>query len=30
MEDVVNLVRLKREIFSLYGIGDGYLEGVAW
>jgi len=30
MEDVVNLVRLKREIFSLYGIGDGYLEGVRW
>lgn len=26
MEDVVNLVRLKREIFELYGIGDDYLE----
>ncbi|HNQ68812.1 MAG TPA: ribonuclease H-like domain-containing protein [Bacteroidales bacterium] len=30
MEDVVNLVRLKREIFSLYGIGEDYLEGVRW
>jgi uncharacterized protein YprB with RNaseH-like and TPR domain len=28
MEDVVNLVRLKNEIFRLYGIGDLYLEGV--
>jgi len=30
MEDVVNLVRLKREIFSLYGIKEDYLEGVRW
>ena len=30
MEDVVNLVRLKREIFSLYGIEEDYLEGVRW
>ncbi|MDD4149663.1 MAG: ribonuclease H-like domain-containing protein [Bacteroidales bacterium] len=30
MEDVVNLVRLKREIFELYGIGDDYLEVVKW
>lgn len=30
MEDVVNLVRLKREIFGIYGIGEGYLEGVKW
>jgi len=30
MEDVVNLVRLKREIFSLYGIDGDYLEGVKW
>lgn len=30
MEDVVNLVRLKREIFRLYGIGEEYLEGVRW
>ncbi len=30
MEDVVNLVRLKREIFGLYGIGEDYLEGVKW
>jgi hypothetical protein len=28
MEDVVNLARLKNEIFRLYGIGDLYLEGV--
>jgi uncharacterized protein YprB with RNaseH-like and TPR domain len=28
MEDVVNLVRLKNEIFRLYGIEDLYLEGV--
>jgi len=27
-EDVVNLVRLKNEIFRLYGIGDEYLEWV--
>lgn len=27
-EDVVNLVRLKTEIFRLYGIGEEYLEGV--
>ncbi len=27
-EDVVNLVRLKKEIFKLYGICDGYLDGV--
>ncbi len=30
MEDVVNLVRLKREIFRLYGVGGDYLEGVKW
>lgn len=30
MEDVVNLVRLKREIFGLYGIEEEYLEGVRW
>lgn len=30
MEDVINLVRLKREIFGLYGIGEVYLEGVRW
>jgi uncharacterized protein YprB with RNaseH-like and TPR domain len=29
-EDVVNLVRLKRNIFTLYGIGEEYLEGVKW
>ncbi|MFH2143048.1 MAG: ribonuclease H-like domain-containing protein [Bacteroidota bacterium] len=29
-EDVVNLVRLKKEVFGLYGIGEGYLEGAAW
>ncbi|MFH2144229.1 MAG: ribonuclease H-like domain-containing protein [Bacteroidota bacterium] len=29
-EDVVNLVRLKKEVFGLYGIGEGYLEGVRW
>ncbi|MFH2144231.1 MAG: ribonuclease H-like domain-containing protein [Bacteroidota bacterium] len=29
-EDVVNLVRLKKEVFGLYGIGEGYLEGVIW
>ena len=27
-EDVANLVRLKREIFGLYGVGEEYLEGV--
>ena len=27
MEDVVNLVRLKNEIFALYGINENYLEG---
>jgi uncharacterized protein YprB with RNaseH-like and TPR domain len=27
-EDVANLIRLKREIFRLYGIDDAYLEGV--
>ncbi len=30
LEDVVNLVRLKKEIFSIYGIGEEYLEGVRW
>ena len=25
-EDVVNLVRLKKEIFRLYGVGDEYLD----
>jgi uncharacterized protein YprB with RNaseH-like and TPR domain len=31
-EDVVNLIRLKNEVFRLYvyGIGDEYLEGIAW
>ncbi|MBI5539073.1 MAG: ribonuclease H-like domain-containing protein [Bacteroidia bacterium] len=28
MEDVVNLVRLKNEIFGLFGINENYLEGV--
>ncbi|MDD2636003.1 MAG: hypothetical protein PHW82_10940 [Bacteroidales bacterium] len=27
-EDVANLVRLKKEIFGLYGVGEEYLEGV--
>jgi len=30
LEDVVNLVRLKKEIFSIFGIGEEYLEGVRW
>ncbi len=30
LEDVVNLVRLKKEIFSIYGIAEEYLEGVRW
>ncbi len=30
LEDVVNLVRLKREIFEVYGVGEGWLEGVVW
>ena len=25
-EDVANLIRLKNEIFRLYGIGEEYLE----
>ena len=27
LEDVGNLVRLKKEIFSIFGIGEEYLEG---
>lgn len=30
MEDVVNLVRLKKEIFSLYDINEAYLEYMKW
>jgi hypothetical protein len=28
MEDVINLVRLKREVFGLYLVGDDYLDWV--
>ena len=27
-EDVVNLIRLKKQVFSLYGVDNGYLEGM--
>lgn len=29
MEDVVNLVRLKREIFRIYGVGEDFLQTLA-
>jgi hypothetical protein len=28
MEDVINLVRLKREIFGLYSVEEDYLDWV--